>query len=174
MNKTKANKDAEVPNQEQLVKDLGNDQGMKRKKARKKLVARGTDSIGVLTELVDNPKQILRWEALKSLEEIGSPESIPVFINALNNDFSGERWIAAKGLVRIGRKSLKPILELVSEKSDSVFVLSGAHHVIHDLREKDLLPKGFPTKKMLSLLKYPGGEESLKILVHRTLKEVKL
>lgn len=159
---------------EQLVNDLGSDHGMKRKKARKALVAQGVKSIGVLTELVDNPRHIYRWEALKSLEEIGSPESIPVFINALDDDFSDVRWIAAKGLVQIGSKSLKPLLELILDKSDSVFVLSGAHHVIHGLREKDLLPEGFPTEKMLSLLKNPGWEESLKILVHRTMKEVKL
>lgn len=170
----KINKGEEALIQEKLVNELGDRQGMIRKKARKKLVAQGTRSIGILTELVDNPKHIYRWEALKSLEEIGSPESIPVFINALENDFSEERWIAARGLVRIGSRSLRSLLELILEKSDSVFVRSGAHHVIHDLNEKDQLPEDFPTEKMLSLLKNSGWEESLKLLVHTTLKEVKL
>jgi len=160
-------------NLDRLIEDLGNDDGMKRKKARKMLVNHGNQAIEALTKLVDHPKHIYRWEALKSLEEIGSPLSIPIFIRALDDDHSDVRWLAAEGLIKGKRKSLKPLLELILENSDSVFVLSGAHHVIHKLHSDNLLPEGFPAKKILSLLKNPGWEESLKILVHQTLKEIK-
>jgi HEAT repeat protein len=171
--KDRKNINTEVIDLEKLIEELGSKDGMKRKKARRLLVAQGKKSIDLLTELVDNPKHINRWEALKSLEEIGNSESIPVFIKALDDDYSDVRWIAAKGLIKVGKKSLKPLLELILENSDSVFVLSGAHHVIHALREKELLPDDFPTEKILSLLKNPGWEESLKINVHRALKELK-
>jgi len=168
------NNKTEQINLEQLIEDLGSDKGMKRKKARGVLVANGEKSIEILTGLVDHPKHIYRREALKSLQEIGNTQSIPVFIKAMDDDISEVRWIAAKGLIKTGKKSLRPLLYLILDKSDSVFVLSGAHHVIHALRAKEELPNDFPTEKMLSYLKNPGWEESLKILVHRTLKELKI
>lgn len=160
-------------NIDQLIEDLGSKDGMKRKKAREILVTKGNQAVDALTKLVDHRERIIRWEALKSLEEIGNPVSIPVFIQALDDDHSDIRWLAAEGLIKGKNKSLKPLLELILEKSDSVFVLAGAHHIIHKLHSEKLLPEGFPTKKMLSVLKNPGWEESLKVTVHQTLKELK-
>jgi len=171
--KNQMNTKTEVADLEKLIEELGSKDGMKRKKARRLLVSHGNKSVELLTKLVESPKHIYRWEALKSLEEIGSPESIPVFIKTLDDDLSDVRWIAAKGLIKIGKKSLKPLLECVLENTESVFVLSGAHHVIHALREKELLPDEFPADKLLNLLKNPGWEESLKINVHHALKELK-
>lgn len=156
-----------------LLKDLENDNGMKRQKARKALVAKGRTVIDFLMELLSHPKHIYRWEAVKTLEEIGDPISIPLLIQALEDDKGDVRWIAAKGLIKLGKHSIKPLLKRLEEKSDSVLILEGAHHVFFDLREKNELPKGFPADKLLSALKSPEWAEGVKPLAYQILSENK-
>lgn len=157
----------------ELLDVLCNDDGHKRKEAREKLVAIGAKTLNYVKDLLDHPKHICRWEAMKVIQEIGDPESIPVFIEALDDDKSDIRWIAAEGLIRTGKYSVRPLLNEVLENDDSVFILNGAHHVFYELNEKELLPKGFPADKLLAVLKNPGNEASLKVLVHQILREMK-
>lgn len=171
MNKKNANLHNEEMNK--FIQALGSDDGMERKKAREFLVVMGKVTIDPLTELLSQPEHIYRWEAVKTLEEIGDPDTIPLFIQALEDDKSDVRWIAAKGLIKLGVKSIKPLLEALIEKSDSVFILAGAHHVFFDLREKGLLPHNFPSGKLLSSLKNPEWEDSVKPLAYELLNNLK-
>jgi HEAT repeat protein len=171
MDKTLLNiEDSEL---QQLLETLGSDDGMKRKKAREALVEKGKVSIDFLLELLSHPKHIYRWEAVKTLEEIGDPDTIPVLILALEDDKSDVRWIAAEGLIKLGMKSVKPLLNILIEKSDSVFVLEGAHHIFFDLREKGILPTEFPVAKLLSSLKNPEWIDGVKPLAYNILKNLK-
>ncbi len=156
----------------ELIEILGDEDGSKRKKAREKLVAIGENTLYHVKGLLKHPKHIYRWEAMKIIQEIGETESIPIFLESLSDDKSDIRWIAAKGLIKTGKYSIKPLLKLVAEKYDSVFVLNGAHHVFYELEEKELLPKNFPTKELLYLLKSYSKEASLKVLVHNILNEM--
>jgi HEAT repeat protein len=172
MDKTLLNiEDSEL---QQLLETLGSDDGMKRKKAREALVEKGKVSIDFLLELLSHPKHIYRWEAVKTLEEIGDPDTIPVLILALEDDKSDVRWIAAEGLIKLGMKSVKPLLNILIEKSDSVFVLEGAHHIFFDLREKGILPTEFPVAELLSALKSPEWIDGVKPLAYNILKNLKL
>ena len=159
---------------QQLIKALGSNNGLEREKARKTLVAKGKDSLDYLMELLSHPRHICRWEAVKTMEEIGDPDSIPMFIQALEDDKSDVRWIAAEGLIRLGFQSIEPLLKALIEKSDSVFILEGAHHVFFDLEEKGELPDGFPVNNLLSSLKNPEWVESVKPLVYEILNSLKL
>ncbi|NOY07094.1 MAG: HEAT repeat domain-containing protein [Chlorobi bacterium] len=154
----------------QLLETLGGDDGMERKKARRELVAMGIDVIDYLMELVHHPKHIYRWEALKTMEEIGEPVSIPLFIEALEDDESDIRWIAAEGLIKLGDRSIKPLLRALIEKSGSIFILAGAHHVFYDLKKAGKLPKDFPVDKLLFELKSPEWKGSVKPLADELLK----
>ena len=156
----------------QLLETLGSDDGMKRKKAREALVEKGKVSIDFLLELLSHPKHIYRWEAVKTLEEIGDPLAIPLLIQALEDDKGDVRWIAAKGLVKLGKKSILPLLKVLEEKSDSVFILEGAHHVFSDLRENNELPEGFPIDKILTALKNPEWVISVKPLIYQTISDL--
>jgi len=158
---------------QELIIKLGSDNGLERQKARKAFVKMGMDSIDFLMELLSHPKHIYRWEAVKTLEEIADPVSIPLLIQALEDDKSDVRWIAAKGLIKIGKHSIKPLLKILETKSDSVFVLEGAHHVFFELRENKMLPKGFPINKLLSALKNPEWVESVKPIAYEILKDQK-
>lgn len=158
---------------EQLVEQLCSEQGVERKKARKLLVAYGKKSIGPISKLLNHPKHIDRWEAIKTMEEIGDPKSICFFIQALNDDKSDVRWIAAKGLIKIGFRVVKPLLELVTKDTDSVFVLDSAHHIIYDLRENGELPENFPANELLDMLKRPQSDGRLKVLLYRIINDLK-
>jgi HEAT repeat protein len=157
---------------QKLIITLGSKNGMKRKKAREKLVAKGENMIDFLMELLNHPKHIYRWEALKTMEEIGNPISIPLFIQAFEDDESDIRWIAAEGLIRLGNQSIKPLLKALLEKSDAIFVLAGAHHVFYELKKAEKLPTGFPIDKLLSAIKNPGWAESVKLLAYDLLNNL--
>lgn len=155
-----------------LLEILCNDEGQKRKEARRELVALGEETLAYTDNYLNNTKHICRWEVLRVIKEIADLKSIPVFLAALDDDKSDIRWIAAEGLIRMGKYSTKPLLNLVEEKYDSVFVLNGAHHIIFELYERKLLPEKFPAKKLLSLLKKSSKSASLKILIHNTLNDL--
>lgn len=156
----------------ELLNALCSDNGMERQRAREALVAKGKDVIGFLMELLAHPKHIYRWEAVKALDEIGHPASMPLFIQALEDDNCDVRWIAAKGLIKHGMLSVGPLLKSLIEKSDSVFVLAGAHHVFFDLNENGILPQDFPVDKLLSALKKLARVESVKPLAYELLNNL--
>lgn len=168
--KNKKIKDADI---KKLVGKLGSSNGLDRQKARKEMVKQGKKVVDYLEELLSHPKHVYRWEAVKTLEEIEDPAAIPLLILALEDDKSDVRWIAAKGLIKLGKQSIVPVLEALEKKSDSVFVLEGAHHVFFDLKENNELPKGFPAKKLLSVLKNPEWAESVKPYVYELLNKPK-
>ncbi len=161
------------PELQQLFEKLGSDDGLERKKTRNLLVAKGKESIDFLSKIITHPKHVYRWEAAKALEEMKHPEAIPYLLHALEDDKSDIRWIAAEGLINLGKKSIIPLLKALIEKSDSVFILEGAHHIFYDLHEKRSLPANFPAEKLLSLLKNPEWEDSVKPLAYEILNKLK-
>ena len=152
---------------EDLINDLGNKNGRVRLKSRRKLVSKGREVIERMRELLDSPSYRVRWEAMKTLEQIGDPVTIPDFIQALEDDESEIRWLAAEGLINTGIKCVVPLLKTLLEKSESnsIFVYAGAHHVFSDLRKEKILPDEFPVEKLLCVLKNPGWTESLNPVV---------
>lgn len=168
------NKGMKNPEMKELIIKLGGNDGIEREKARKALVKIGRDSIDFLMELLLHPKHIYRWEAVKTIEEIGDPVSIPILIQALEDDKGDVRWIAAKGLIKLGADSIRPLLKMLEQKSDSVLLLEGAHHVFFDLKENKLLPKGFPIDKLLASLRTPDWVDSVKPLAYEILNKFKL
>jgi HEAT repeat protein len=156
-----------------LIESLGSENGMDRQKAREALVAKGKNTIDFLMEMLTHPKHIYRWEAVKTLEEIGDPLSISLFIRALEDNKSDVRWIAAKGLIKLGMPSVKPLLNALIQKTDSVFILAGAHHIFFDLYENGILPDGFPLDKLLSLLKDSTLAEVIKPFCSELLNTLK-
>lgn len=168
-NKLQHSQDSKIEN---LVETLCDEDGLKRKEAREQLVDIGESVLKHLKDVIDRKKHICRWEALKVMEEIGSPDSIPVFIEVLEDDKSDIRWIAAEGLIRAGKYAIIPLLKLIVEKHDSVFVLNGVHHVFYELKLKKQLPETFPADKLLSLFKKPDNGARLTVLAHSLLEDM--
>jgi HEAT repeat protein len=75
----------------------------------------------------------LRKEVAKVVELIASNQSIPVLITLLDDVDFDIRWIAAEGLIKIGRKSIVPLLESIRDGNSSYFTDKRAHHVLEHL-----------------------------------------
>lgn len=166
----KNNPDEEV---QELINKLSSKKGMERKNARKQLVAHGEKVVGALLAQHDkNTEHVFHWEVLKTLQQIGDPAAVNVFVEALEDDSSDIRWIAAEGLIKLGRHAIKPTLNTLLENSDSIFVCAGAHHIFHDLKKKKRLPEDFPVDALLSALKSPGWSGNVKSLAHDLLEKL--
>lgn len=123
-----------------LIPQLDDKKGVIRHSAREKIVSLGTVAVEYLAELLENPKKIIRWEAVKALAEIADPASAPLFILALEDKDEDIRWIAAVGLIILGPISIKPIFESLIQKPDSLFLRKGAHHVLNTFSKKGIGP----------------------------------
>lgn len=122
----------------ELIKNLYSVDGIERARARQKLVQRGKPVIDYLIGLQYASTKQVRWEAIKTLSQLAIPESIPILVNALENDDFEIRWLAAEGLVAIGAASINPLLESLVGGRNSKFLLESAHHVLRGLQLRHL------------------------------------
>jgi hypothetical protein len=86
--------------------------------------------------LLHDPDHEVRWEAAKALGEIADPRSAPALVETLEDAGFDIRWLAAEGLIALGKAGLEPLLEALPKKADSVYLREGAHHVMYDLAHK--------------------------------------
>ena len=122
----------------ELINKLSNPNGIIRQQARYELVKVGNAALDYLLELQNSEKHITRWEAIKAISEIGSEESIPVLISALEDEEFDVRWLAAEGLIDIGHDSVFPLLKSFIANKDSVHLKEGLHHVLKGLEIRGL------------------------------------
>ena len=146
----------EEPAIETLIKTLSSHKDKAREGARHTLVAMGKAAVPSLIEALKNKNTLMKWEAAKALSEIGDPETAPVLVKALEDEEFDVRWLAAEGLIRMNVKGLKPLLEALETRGDSVWLLEGAHHVFHDLAKGGLRKTLVPVLAALEALE-PGG-----------------
>jgi HEAT repeat protein len=114
----------------------------KKLSARENLVNMGKTIIPQMHKLLDSKNDSLRMEAAKITELIADRRSIPLLINLLDDPFFDIRWIAAEGLIKIGRRSICPLLRSVRDGRNSLFSNRGAHHILLGLvdeKEKNKL-----------------------------------
>jgi hypothetical protein len=127
----------------ELIKELCDDNNFKEKhNARSTLVKMGKKIIPEMHKLLTSRNVLIRKEAAKVVELIADLRSIPFLINLLNDPDFEIRWIASEGLIRIGRKSLRPLLKAISSGKNSLFLGRSAHQVLIGLlheNEKDQL-----------------------------------
>ncbi len=124
-----------------LVNQLGNDDGLLRRKARESLVNLDGHAVPSLVMALANPSRDVRWEAAKALGEIRDPAAAPALVKALEDERFGVRWLAAEALISLGSKAvLPPLMHALSISADSVWLRHGAHHVLRALA-RDGLPQ---------------------------------
>jgi len=116
-----------------LVNNLGSQDGQVRVRARKSLVAIGGQAVKPLVKTLASKKEWVRWEATKTLGQIGDPTATQALINALEDNMFDVRWLAAEGLISIGNNALVPLLQAIREHPDSFWLREGVHHVLHDV-----------------------------------------
>jgi HEAT repeat protein len=121
-----------------LISNLADKDSITRIKARAILVSYGRQSVKPLLEALSSKNKWVRWEAAKALSQIHDPSSINGLIRALRDEMFDVRWLTAEALISIGRKSLIPLLQAIIKNPDSIWIMEGAHHVLHDMEKGDL------------------------------------
>ena len=115
-----------------LIPDLISSNTIRRKEARQNLEKLGPMKLEQLAFLLSSKNKQLRWEVAKALECGSTAGSIPIFLKLLTDDESDIRWIAAEGLINIGRASLIPLLHEIIYH-ESIYINEGAHHILQEL-----------------------------------------
>jgi len=121
-----------------LIEELKSKDGIKRQNARIELVKIGEESLDPLKELLLSKEHHIRWEAIKTIEEISSTDAIPLLIDYLKDDEFDIRWIAAEGLIDLGKPSIKPLVSALLEDFESTFLREGTHHVLKYLEARNI------------------------------------
>jgi HEAT repeat protein len=134
---------------EELIQGLSSNNSIERIKSRHELVKIGKPAIEFLIGLQYSDFQHIRWEAIKTLSQIADPNCIPILINALENEMYDVRWLAAEGLIEIGKESLIPLFETLVIRQDSKFVREGVHHILKTLESKKLFIDNYEIVRML-------------------------
>ena len=140
-----------------LITDLASHNDTKRVKARHSLVAMGKAAVPLLTETLKSRNSLMRWEAAKALGEIGDPSTARALVDALEDEDFDVRWLAAEGLTKLNINALRPLLQALEKRGDSVLLQEGAHHVFHDLAKGGLRKFLAPVLAALEALE-PGKE----------------
>lgn len=78
----------------------------------------------------------LKEEVDKIIHLVADSRSIPALINLLDDNEADVRWIAAESLIRIGRKSIIPLLKSVSNGRKFVYPAK-IYHILQYLLSHD-------------------------------------
>jgi HEAT repeat protein len=120
-----------------LITELACDDVIRCQQARRSLVAMGHKAVPSLVAALGSGKNWVRWEAAKALSQIGDPAATRPLITALEDREFDVRWLAAEGLITIGKKIVEPLLQALINKPESIWLREGAHHVLHDMDRDD-------------------------------------
>jgi HEAT repeat protein len=97
----------------------------------------GKSIVPILHEILCSENGQVRLEAVKVVKYIADRRSIPVLIYLLDDSEAGIRWVAAEGLVNIGRSSIIPLLRSIRDRKNPAYLYKGAHHVLNSLLYAD-------------------------------------
>ena len=122
-----------------LIDDLKSEHASTRRHARESLVAIGVPAMPPLMALLSDSNTLTRWEAVKTLGEIGGAGVAEALVHTMEHDQDeGVRWLAAEGLAGLHEAGLAPLLEVLMHHSDSVWLRDSAHHALRKLSHAKL------------------------------------
>ncbi len=134
---------------------------VKKLAARNALQEMGKTIIPRLHGLLDSDNGLLRLEVAKTVALIADRRSIPVLIRLLDDIEFEIRWIAAEGLIKIGRRSILPLLRSIGSGDGSYYLNKGAHHVLNGLLNESEKKKFKPLLSSLDNVKELGETSPL-------------
>ena len=120
----------------ELIEDLGNTNYLTRQRARLLLVHRNQEGIPALIKALNSHNVNTRWEAVQALGEIRIPETAPVLTEMLMDEDTSVRWAAMESLIRMGRDSIRPLLEKFVKDFGSLWMREGTHHILRVLKDR--------------------------------------
>ena len=154
-----------------LAKDLSSKNYLLRKKAREELVEIGKPSLNTLKTLATSKDENVRWEAVITIVQIGSMETLDILIKALEDDEFSIRWIAAEGLANLGIYAIVPLLRELRNNPDSTFLRRGVNHVLRELRKKGVFKDNYA---LLETLANEFDHSNIQLKVEKTINSIEL
>lgn len=127
------------PNIQLWVKQLGNLDEVERIIARSLLIKEGVTAVPRLIKALSNGKQQTRLETAQILARTRDPSAASALVQALTDEDHDVRWAAMKALIALDRGGLEPLLQALVKDLDSVWLLEGAHHILHVLKNRAIL-----------------------------------
>jgi HEAT repeats len=123
-------------NLESLMEMLASEDGVIRTRARKALILLGKPAVKSLLNVLQTSKlERVRWEAVKTLGEIGDPRAIPRLVEALAENDPDVAWLAADALRQFKKVAWPPLLRLlIKYGAESTLLRQRAHHVLRNQR----------------------------------------
>jgi HEAT repeat protein len=122
-----------------LIADLGDEDLLTRQHARLLLVHIGHKSVPALLEALKSHNSRARREAVQTLGAIRDPDTGTALTTMLTDEDTGVRWTAMESLIHLGRASLRPILERLTQDFDSPWLRRGVHHILHVFKDRQEL-----------------------------------
>ncbi len=94
------------------------------------LVQLGHVAIPTLIETSASGSAWMRWHCMRALGEIRDRRALPVLVNALSDSDHSVAWMGAKSLVRFGRPSIAPVLQLLMTAVMTPWLVETASYVL--------------------------------------------
>jgi HEAT repeat protein len=123
-----------------LLTELGSGDGVTRTRARETLVLIGEPAVANLEALLKDDDKQVRWEAAKALGAVRDPRSVDTFVRLLDDQSSELRWLAASGLIDLGPRSVRAVLQSLNDPEVPRGHLEMSHRILGELaRGNDVL-----------------------------------
>jgi HEAT repeat protein len=154
-----------------IIELLDDNDFSKKHNARKSLVKMGKTATPHLHKLLTSENGKVRMEVAKIVQLIADKRSVPVLIGLLDDAVFDVRWIAAEGLIRIGRQCIVPLIKAIRDGKSTFLLDKRAHQVLNKLlyeNEKEQL-----LSLMLCLDDYHSLGETAPVEAARALKTIK-
>ncbi len=94
------------------------------------LVQLGHDAVPALVEASSSSSSWMRWHCIRALGEIGDIRALPVLVQALRDNDHSIAWMGAKGLVRFRKRSIVPVLRLLTSTDMTPWLVETASYVL--------------------------------------------
>lgn len=161
------NVDAQTQSQvEALLHELASRDAHQRWEARNQLSKMGEPVVPLLIQLLGDRSGDMRWEAAATLRHMHDPAATDALITALDDSRRGVRWLAAEGLIAIGRPVVEPLLRALIANPSDYCLLQGAHHVLAAVCGQ---PEDAPCTAVIKALKGPSPELTVPIAAYHAL-----
>jgi len=162
---------AEATRVEALIEDLANQDVSAREKARAEMLKAGGEAVDPLSRAMGDPRPEVRWEVARVLAELQSPAALLALVAALEDEDGSVRWVAADGLISLGRDALRPVLEGLLDRSGSRLFREGAHRVLRHQISGEMHEVAAP---VLAALEHSGAEAAVPLAAEDGLDRLRL
>ncbi len=94
------------------------------------LVQLGHNAVPALVEASSSSSSWMRWHCIRALGEIADIRALPVLVQALRDNDHSIAWMGAKGLVRFHKRSIVPVLRLLTSTDLTPWLVETTSYVL--------------------------------------------